>query len=90
MVAAGSATFVVEGDDGLSGLSVDVWSAMASEIGAGTRIEAVAEAACRPQNYGFAVSPDSGLARDLDLAVLRLQEAGELSQIEERWLGAGP
>lgn len=42
----------------------------------------------QPQNYGFAVAPDSPLAADLDVALLELQEAGDLARIEERWLGA--
>lgn len=42
----------------------------------------------QPQNYGFAVALDSALARELDIALLELQEAGGLEAIEERWLGA--
>lgn len=42
----------------------------------------------QPQNYGFAVAPGSPLAAPLDVAVLELQEAGGLAEIEQRWLGA--
>lgn len=44
----------------------------------------------RPQNYGFAVPRELPLADALDIAVLRLQEDGDLLEIEERWLGVTP
>jgi polar amino acid transport system substrate-binding protein len=48
----------------------------------------LSEASYRPQNYGFAVAPDSALAPALDVALLELQESGDLLAIEESWLGA--
>jgi polar amino acid transport system substrate-binding protein len=42
-----------------------------------------------PQNYGFAAGLDEPLVDDLSLAILDLQESGELLRIVESWLGAG-
>lgn len=50
----------------------------------------VAQASYQPQNYGFAVANGSDLGPAIDRALLRLQEAGTLSAIEERWLDVEP
>jgi polar amino acid transport system substrate-binding protein len=42
-----------------------------------------------PQNYGFAAGLDEPLVHDLSLAILELQESGELLRIVESWLGPG-
>lgn len=37
-------------------------------------------------NYAFAVSLDSPLSHQLDVALIALKERGELRALEERWL----
>ena len=48
----------------------------------------LSDASYQPQNYGFATAHESLLNREINLAILRLQDSGELARLEERWLGA--
>jgi len=47
----------------------------------------ISETSYRPQGYGFATALDSELHQEIMVALLRLQESGELDAITEGWLG---
>lgn len=47
----------------------------------------LSQSSYQPQNYGFAAGRGSGLADELSLEILRVQQSGELAEIEARWLG---
>ncbi len=47
----------------------------------------ISEPSYRPQGYGFALAMDSAVRQEIVVAILRLQESGELDAIAEVWLG---
>jgi ABC-type amino acid transport substrate-binding protein len=47
----------------------------------------IAPSGYQPQNYGFAAA-DEELAHTISLAILAVQETGELDRIAEDWLGS--
>lgn len=48
---------------------------------------ALSEASYQPQGYGFALRPGSQLAQPLDVAILRLRQAGTIDSLADKWLG---